>query len=161
VSADDLRSLRRRLSSFEAAAARLPWSAERPWRTESHLWWEGSLLVVDLHDLSVKLALAVVGASLATELQTDQICFITGVGKHSRGPSPLRQAVLSLVQDFAEERGSTVHIPRGGRVIVPLSAPRGIGWGLWLLWGILGAAALVAFWPILSAIFPFLPSFSR
>ena len=112
----NLEQLRLALREIEEPARRLPWAAERPWRAETHTWVEGALVVVDLHDLSVRLALRVVGC--LDDDRLDAVCLITGRGKHMGGHSRLRRAVGEALVLLAERRGWATWSGSPGRIMI-------------------------------------------
>lgn len=132
----DLRRLREILVATENDAADLPWAQERPWRADTHLGTADGLPAVDLHDLSVRLALDTVARVLGGDLQTGGVVWITGRGRRSGGVSPLRRAVLGLL----EAREGVVVRPRGpARIEVIVDPDRarrarpGLGVLFWLV----------------------------
>ena len=138
-----------RFSSIEERARDLPWGDERPWRASTHLNVEHGLLFIDLHDLSVRLALDAVGLS-ATDPPA-AIGFITGRGKHNPdGQSPLREAVLDRLDAICDANpgwtwrsmgpGSCVLITDAGRA--PAYATGALPWPVRL--GALAALLLFA-----------------
>ena len=88
--------LARRLLAVEADAQRLPWAKERAWRVDTHVSVSGPWLEVDLHDLSVTLALDVLHAN--TDHGPPCVRLITGRGKHTGGQSRLREAVYDAAR---------------------------------------------------------------
>ena len=153
---DDVRHLQHSLERVAREARRLSWAKERPWAPDTHVWAEGALPVVDLHDLSVKLALKVVERAIDVQggLQSGAVSFITGVGRHSTsGSAQLHPAVGGyLAQACAAhaEAGWSFRADGPGRFVliidperapadVQTSLPQGFGWLLLAL-----AAAAVA-----------------
>ncbi len=145
------------LTSIEVKADKLPWASERPWRTETHLWAESGLPMVDLHDLGPALAKQVV-ATLGEEgegLQTGAVCLITGRGRHSMGRAVLPQVVGEALQTLSAAHGWRMRSGAAGRMILitnELAAPRAatgaLGPGFWLLAAGFGAAAIWAVPPL-------------
>lgn len=118
--------LRRDLLSVESAARRLAWSAERPWRAETHVWDEDGP-VIDLHDLDVPLALDVVERVVGPGAQLSEppaaVVFVVGRGQHRHGVkgeardnSPLAAAVRARLGQIAVDGGHRVMLPRPGRI---------------------------------------------
>ena len=139
--AADLRFLSEALSQIEPKADKLPWAAERPWRTQTHVWVESGIPTIDLHDLGPALAKAVVEilAAQGSTLKTGAACLITGRGRHSIGRAVLPQVVGDALQDVAQPRGWRVRHGAAGRIIVITNerlAPRGatgaLGPGFWV-----------------------------
>lgn len=126
----DLQRLAEALRPVERGARGLAWNKERPWKPETHLWVERGLVVLDLHDLSVRLALDALDAVVeqAEALDGGAVALVTGRGRHSvDGRSRLRDAVGEALAEVAEQRGWAVRAPRAGRyvlVIDPDRAPR-------------------------------------
>jgi hypothetical protein len=155
--AADLRSLAEALGPVEPKADKLPWAGERPWRTQTHLWSEGGLPTVDLHDLGPALAKAVV-ATLAEQgegLQTGAVCLITGRGRHSLGRAVLPQVVGEALQSIAQTHGWRVRQGAAGRIILitneraaPRAATGALGPGFWLGAAAFGALATWAAPPV-------------
>jgi len=141
------------LGSIESQADQLPWAAERPWRTSSHLWAESGIPTIDLHDLGPALAKKVVSL-LAEEgegLQTGAACLITGQGRHSVGRAVLPQVVGDALDHVAHEHGWRVRAGRTGRILLvtnELVAPRvatgGLGPVFWIMTSLFAAAAVWA-----------------
>jgi DNA-nicking Smr family endonuclease len=139
--AADLRCLAEALGPIEPKADKLSWARERPWRTQTHLWSEGGLPTVDLHDLGPALAKAVV-ATLAEQgegLQTGAVCLITGRGRHSLGRAVLPQVVGEALQGIAQTHGWRVRQGAAGRIILitneraaPRAATGALGPGFWV-----------------------------
>ncbi|MCB9761429.1 MAG: hypothetical protein H6739_16420 [Alphaproteobacteria bacterium] len=146
----DLDAVQHQLAPLADAARSLSWNRERPWRPESHVWSESGLVVVDLHDLSVRLGVEAVerAAALAPELAA--VVFVTGRGRHSvEGRSRLNDGVTEAVEALCAARGWAWRVPRPGRVLLiadPARAPRAatgaLGPLFWL--GALGFAGLAA-----------------
>jgi len=138
----NLERLRSALSDLEAPASKLPWAGDRPWRTETHTWEEAGLAVVDLHDLSVRLALRVVEALDDDELLA--VCLITGRGKHVGGHSRLRRSVTEALRELAERRGWATWSRGPGRLMVAVDAAQVPTEGPSVLLVLVGALLLVA-----------------
>lgn len=136
----DLERLARALLPVEEEAKGLPWAAERRWRVQSHLWMEGTAPVIDLHDLSVRLAEEAVdrAVQVAPELHAGQLVFVVGVGRNSLGPPRLGRAVGAALDRRARPRGWRRAPGPRGRVLLILDEKRapgrlGLGLGLGLL----------------------------
>lgn len=140
--------LLRALREVEGEARELPWAHERAWRVETHVWTEEGVLVIDLHDLSVRLAeLAVrqVG-EVAGQLSVDRISFVTGVGRRSVGPPKLGRAVKGELARLCKKRGWSYAPGRSGRwelVLDGKGVPSRLSWPIWLGGLAFGLAALV------------------
>lgn len=155
--ADDLDRLASALSPVQEHARGLRWARERPWQVGSHLWREGQLPVVDLHDLDVKGARQAVDAValVAHELDSGAVAFVTGRGRHSVGKGKLGPAVQGALAQVCRERGWQHGPLRAGRQVLvvdprraPAAATGRLGWGFWLGAAAFAAAALVAFPPL-------------
>ena len=147
---EELHRVRSSLAEVARRSRDLPWGKERPWRPETHVGVEGGIVVVDLHDLSVRLGVMATEQVLDTELDGGAVVFITGRGRHSVGPSRLRQAVLDRLLEQAGERGWQVRPQGPGRVLVvtdPERAPATAAGRLpalfWLVVLLLGGAVVV------------------
>ncbi len=132
----DLERLRGALQDVEKRAASLPWAHERQWRAQTHVGKAGNAVLVDLHDLSVKLGLAVVEvvARLGPGLDTGAVVFVTGRGRHVGGHSVLRDAVTRRLGELGTQKGWSVRPAGPGRVrlvIDPAAASDGMGWFFW------------------------------
>lgn len=149
----DVRRLLGALSGIAQEARKLSWARERPWKTESHLWVEEPIPVIDLHDLSVSLAIQAVEQVVDrhAQLQSGAIGFITGVGSHSSHGAKLHPAVGGYLgracADHAED-GWSFRADGPGRFVLitdPAKAPASVqtslplGFG-WLLLALAGAA---------------------
>lgn len=150
----DVARLREALAGVQGAAGGLPWARERPWRTDSHVWDERGLPVVDLHDLGRKLASQAVrtAAALAPELDAASVCFITGAGRRSIGKGVLRDDTTRELQQAVAQGGYFRPLGPGRMVFVadpsraPAAATGKLGLGFWLMAGLFAAAAVVASW---------------
>ena len=118
---DDLTRIQDQLTRVERDAKKLPWAKERPWTCESHVWWEGELPVVDLHDLGVSLGRKTVRqvARVAGKLESGAVCIVTGVGNNSNGPSKMRAATQSVLKELVEKNADWWFRPLGpGRYVL-------------------------------------------
>lgn len=119
----DVTHLRGRLGGIAVRARTLSWNAERPWRPDTHVWGEAGSPTVDLHDLSVRIAVECVEQTLAERgaLRAGAIVFVTGRGTHSiGGKSPLKQAVTETLMDAAADQGWRLRPGAPGRVVLVL-----------------------------------------
>lgn len=142
----DVDRLRTALAAVEQRAGSLPWAAERRWRTATHVGRLEGVPAVDLHDLSVALAVRATDAALEVELDAGEVLLVTGRGRGSGGVSPLRDAVRGRCAEIAAGRGWRV-VPEGpGRVRVVVdparASRRGMGLLFWLLVALLAAGVL-------------------
>lgn len=151
----DLARLAHALDGIEAEAKTLSWNAERPWKPDTHLWVEGHVAVVDLHDLSIRLAVECAErvVAVADDLQGGAVHFVTGRGRHSiDGRSRLREAVGDVLLDATDEREWGLREPRPGRITLivdldaaPRAAKGSLDWWVWLiLLGFVGLAVWTA-----------------
>ncbi len=121
----DLKRLSAALAKLERSSRDLAWAEERPWRRKSHLWLEGDLVVVDLHDLDVKHAKRLVDQVPFDKLQSGAICFITGRGRHSvSGKSAIRNAISGILGGIARRRGWRLSPAGPGRLHLVLDEAR-------------------------------------
>ncbi|MCB9778857.1 MAG: hypothetical protein H6742_09860 [Alphaproteobacteria bacterium] len=151
----DLDRLATALAPVQAHARGLRWARERPWRTDTHLWREGPLPVVDLHDLDAKTCKQALDGIVAVgaALDAGAVVLITGVGKHRPGGGALGQIVTGRLGMQADERGWQL-APKGrGRFVLiidparaPASATGRLGPLFWLGAIAFAAAALAALW---------------
>jgi hypothetical protein len=158
----DTRHLQHQLERVERDARRLSWAAERPWSPSTHIWAEGLLPVVDLHDLSVRLAIEAVERVLDTHasLQCGAVSFITGVGRHSTGDARLPPAVGGFLAKACAAHaadGWSFRSDGPGRFVLitdPERAPAGVqsslpqGFG-WLLLALALAAVAAVVWRLI------------
>jgi hypothetical protein len=144
-------ALARALAPLEQAATSLAWNAERPWRPQTHLWIEQRVPVVDLHDLSIALALRAVETIAATPLEGGAVHLVTGKGRHNvDGRSRLREAVGERLDELAVAQGWAVRVPMVGRYTLltdldaapPAAAGRLEPW-FWI--GLVGFLALACY----------------
>ena len=107
-------------------AKQLPWANQRAWDFSTHLWFEQDMLVVDLHDLNVKLARKVIKAVCRNAQKWDVgcVCFVTGVGKHSEDKAKIRPMAIGLLQDISSEKGWGLLSGTQGRLSVILDEER-------------------------------------
>jgi len=151
----DVEQLRRSLASVERGATDLPWAKERPWRAETHVWVEGGLPVVDLHDLGTKLADKAVrrAAAVSADLQAGAVCFVTGRGRRSIGPGVVRRVTEEALRAHCAERGCYYRPAGPGRLVLvvdpsraPVSATGRLGIGFWLVVALFLVAVFVVCW---------------
>ena len=119
----DVSHLRGQLGGIATRARTLSWNDERPWLPDTHVWGEAGSPTVDLHDLSVRIAVECVQATLAQgqALQSGAVVFVTGRGSHSiGGKSPLKEAVTQTLLDAAEEQGWRLRTGAPGRLVLVL-----------------------------------------
>ncbi len=149
----DVRRVRQALAPLGTAARDQRWDDARPWRARTHVWDEGGVVVVDLHDLKVALAKRAVDGVLrvADELEGGAVVFVTGRGRHSAGKAVLPEVVAGKLHAAAQDRpGWEARPGAAGRqllVLDPARAPAHVGTGL--AWGarlVLVALALAAAW---------------
>lgn len=140
-----------RLASVETRSRDLPWAGDRPWSVRTHLGESNGLPLIDLHDLSVALALAVVDVCVEHPPSEGGVVLITGRGKHTGGRSKLRDAVqgrLSPLQEDGDLRFSPVGPGRFEVVFDPEAVRKarpGLGVLFWLFVALLalGIAAAI------------------
>ncbi len=117
----DVSHMRGQLGGIAARARTLSWNDERPWRPDTHIWGEAGSLTVDLHDLSVRIAVECVEAALSESeaLQSGAVVFVTGRGNHSiGGKSPLKEAVTQTLLDAAQDQGWRLRPGAPGRLVL-------------------------------------------
>ena len=107
-------------------AETLPWSKERPWTLNTHVFSENGVVVIDLHDLNAALSKQVLhGVSeIALDLQGGGAIFITGRGRHSVGLPVLRRIVLGTLVRYERERGWRQRDLGAGRVLMVVNEDR-------------------------------------
>ena len=111
------------MKRIEEAARTLQWNDERPWRVQSHTWTDKGVPFVDLHDLSIRLALDAV--DIGVELKLPCIGFITGRGRHTiDGHSRLREAVHGHLNELAIENAWSWRVLSPGRCVLVLDPSR-------------------------------------
>ena len=118
---DDVSRIQEQLIRVERDAKKLPWAAERPWTRQTHVWWENDMPIVDLHDLGVSLGRKSVRqvGRIAGKLESGAVCFVTGVGKNSMGPSKMRAATQSVLGDMTDKKDGWWFRPLGpGRFVL-------------------------------------------
>ena len=103
-------------------AGLLPWADQRRWTFDTHIWEEVDgdkrMVVIDLHDLTVKLARDVVYKSLRTaSSKVGALCFVTGQGNHSSQGPKILPMTLDVVQQQAAKKDWAIQT-RQGRVLV-------------------------------------------
>ena len=147
---NDLSALVKALAPVKTQAARLPWAKERRWTPKTHLGRANGLPVIDLHDLSVRLALEVIAIAQGLSLSTGGYILITGRGRHTGGHSKLRKAVLADLEERVDAEGLTFKPLDPGRIEVVCSAERvksarpGMGLLFWLFVALLIAGILAS-----------------
>ena len=148
---------------IEEAARSLSWNAERPWTQQSHTWTEQGVPFVDLHDLSIGLALEAV--DIAAHMDLPCVGFITGRGRHNvDGRSRLREAVHDRLDELCAEHGWTFRGLGPGRCVLvrdasrsPTYATGALPWWIKLILALLVAAALLALARALAELMGLLP----
>lgn len=117
----DVSHLQGYLGGIATRARTLAWNDERPWRPDTHVWGESGTPTVDLHDLSVRIAVECVQATVdeVGSLQSGAVVFVTGRGSHSiGGKSPLKEAVTQSLLDAAQEHGWRLRTGAPGRLVL-------------------------------------------
>lgn len=151
--AADVRRIQKALGRVERDARKQPWAKERPWKTETHVWVEDGLAVVDLHDLSVTLGKKATERVIKLKIDSGAVSFITGQGKNSIGPGQMKSAISSILMKAVKRNTDWGFRPDGmGRYILitdPLKAPRvaqtSLPGGFWILIALFIAALMFAF----------------
>ena len=144
--------LRDELWEIPQKAKRLPWGDKRRWMFKTHLWLEHeddkTLVVLDLHDLNVKLARDVVYQSTKKmSSSVGAICFVTGKGNNSSDGPKLLPMTIDIVQQLADKNDWNV-LSQPGRVLVVYDATKSpskvtgelsktIVWGVYLFFALL------------------------
>jgi hypothetical protein len=149
----DVQQIAHALRRVQRDAKKLLWHDERPWQVDSHIWVEGPLPVVDLHDLSVKLAKRAVEQVWRLKLASGAVCFITGVGNNSIGPPKLKEAVGGmLARACAEKEAWTSRADGPGRYVLitdadraPVEVQSSLPVGFWVLAVLILGAIAFAF----------------
>ena len=146
----DIDTIRTLLHRVEVDSNGLSWSKQRPWRTHTHVFAEGRLPVVDLHDLNAKLSRESVRQVLtvASQLEAGAVRFVVGRGRHSLGPGgtlgkvvrkELKRAVSDNDWYFRSTAATLTLIVDRSRA--PASATGALGPGFWLLMASFATAA--------------------
>ena len=107
-------------------AKALPWADQRVWAFSTHIWLEQDMLVIDLHDLNVKLARKVIKkiSKQAEKWDIGCVCFVTGVGKNSTDKAKIRPMAIGLLQDISAKKGWRLLSGTQGRLSVILDEAR-------------------------------------
>lgn len=149
---DDVDRLRAALADIETSARMLRWADRRPWTVRTHVRWSGELPEVDLHDLDARHARLAVRAAAGVRLATGAVRFVTGRGRHSKGPGGvLGHVVRGELKKLGEGRGWRVRPAGPARWLLvtdvrraPAAATGELGWGMRLLFLAFLVAAAVA-----------------
>ena len=114
--------LRDELWDMEEKASRLPWANVRQWKFQTHMWEEGSMLVLDLHDLNVKLAKEVIKKTcqIASSMEYACICFVTGQGNKSEDKAKIRPMAIEVLGEISQRKGWRISSGTQGRVTIIL-----------------------------------------
>lgn len=139
-----LQPVRVALRPIEQAARSQAWAKQRPWTSATHVAVEQGVVVVDLHDLSAKLARKAVRAVVGLGPPPEGArVFVVGQGRHSLGRGVLGKVVRNeLGRVVRDEAGWTVRMAGPGRVAwitdrrrapKELTGGGGLGFGLFLL----------------------------
>jgi len=121
-----MEKLRDELWEMERKAERMPWANQRKWTFSTHLWEEPEMLVVDLHDLNVKLAKETIRKILrmAPSLGYACICFVTGQGNKSDGKEKIRPMAIDVAGEISQQKGWRISSGTQGRLSVILNEDR-------------------------------------
>lgn len=149
----DAQHLSRVLERVQRDARKLMWHDERPWKTNTHVWAEGPMPVIDLHDLNVKLARRCVDKARKMQLKSGAVCFVTGVGNNSIGPPKLKQTVHGMLASACEKNEDWSFRSDGpGRYVLitdperaPAAVQTSLPSGFWFLIAAIAAAIAFAF----------------
>ena len=144
----DFQTATHALQETQERAQSLPWANESSWRCEGRLGESGADLLVDLHGLSVPLGVRAVQAiaEIAPSLDCGAVVFVTGSGNHTGGISRLRNAVLHLTQEIADDHNWRAHSEGPARVRLVFNEARvaaeGYGVLFWMFTLFFGGAVL-------------------
>jgi hypothetical protein len=121
-----MEQLRDELWEMERKAEKMPWANRRKWTFSTHLWEESEMLVVDLHDLNVKLAKEVIRKTLrvAPTLDFACICFVTGKGNKSDGKEKIRPMAIDVAGEISQKKGWRLSSGTQGRLSVIIDEDR-------------------------------------
>ena len=142
------------LATVRQKSKSLPWAKKQPWTPTTHIWIDKGLPTIDLHDLSVRLALEVTAVVEETgpELDSGALCLITGRGSHTGGRSRLRDNVAAALRQQCETHGWECWPSGPGRWMLVIDrerAPAGIrgklGLMFWFFAFMLGMAVMAVF----------------
>ena len=116
----DLQSIRQSLVAVEYKAQSLHWAAERPWTAQTHVWVDGGVVTIDLHDLNAALTKAVLRSVVecVPDLASGGLLFVTGRGRHSIGVPVLRQVMVGGLGRLERDRGWRYRDVGSGRVLL-------------------------------------------
>ena len=107
------------LDEVEASARGQKWDGERPWRRSTHVWVDYGVVLIDMHDLSAKVAKKAIQAVTAVAredgLEAHAVVFITGRGRHSASGPVLRDLTVRRLQAMAEDEVEQEQIVRQKR----------------------------------------------
>lgn len=122
----DIDRLAESLQDVQERARGLRWAKERPWRLDTHLWFEEGIVVIDLHDLNAALAKRVLNcvSEVGETLACGGALVITGRGRHSVGVPVLRQAISGILRRMERDQGWRHRDVGGGRVLVVVDEGR-------------------------------------
>ena len=122
----DLQTVRRTLADVQVKAQSLRWAAERPWTVHTHVWVDGGVVTIDLHDLNAALTKAVLRAvtDCVGELSSGGLLFVTGRGRHSIGVPVLRQVMGGGLGRLERERGWRHRDVGSGRLLLVVDEAR-------------------------------------
>jgi len=150
---DDVERLREELKPIAEAATDLKWADKRPWKAETHVFWESAVPTVDLHDLNAKLAKKAVLQACTHESETGALFFVTGRGRHSLGPGVLGGVVKSELKKICDGKdwsfrpaGPAKYVLITDRKKAPGAATGALGPLFWLFVGLLAAGLAAVIW---------------
>ncbi len=133
---------------MEDDAAGLPWARERRWRRATHVWREGGVWVIDVHDLDAALTRRVARALREAPPREGGVVLVHGVGRRSGARGPV---LVHVLRDVLGEGGRLRTLSPGRTAwIVDEAAP---GWlrGEWgcatrSLFALLALLAAIGLW---------------
>ena len=144
VDVDPIDRLQMLLHPIEEAASSLPWADEKPWTIASHVRRDRGVLTVDLHDLDLKQARAVVEHIIASRDWLGRIRIVTGRGLHSKGIPKIRPMTIERLRQVSSELNWELLLKQGSLTLRPIGdAPTFTKWLLRFVF--LGGPITVAF----------------
>tara|TARA_B100001996_G_scaffold18433_1_gene15155 strand:- start:218 stop:997 length:780 start_codon:yes stop_codon:yes gene_type:complete len=141
---DPLDRLQNIFYPVEEKAQSLPWAAESPWTTTTHVRRDRGVLTIDLHDLDLSLAKSVVDSIIASRDWLGRVRIITGRGLHSKTIPKLRPMVTQKLHSVTSELNWELLMKKGSVTLRPIGeAPTFNKWLLRLIF--LGSPITLAF----------------
>ncbi len=123
IEVDPIARLQMLLHPIEEAASTLPWANERAWTIASHVRRDRGVLTVDLHDLDLKQARAVIEYIIKTRDWLGRVRIITGRGLNSKAGPKIRPMAIERLRQVTRELNWELLLKKGSVTLRPIGNP--------------------------------------